>query len=561
MSTHDSHTLHITPLAPVHIGTGETYEPTQYVIDEAGVLHEFDTGAVMAALDERDRRHLLAIAQGRPGREMIKSLQRFFHERRERLIPVGINRIPTLPGFAALHASRIGQAANVESGGRQVLNQLEIQRCAYHAATRKPVLYGSSLKGALRTALLDRENNGRRPFEKKGLHELQGRLFRYRDPECGRQQLERDPMRLVQLGDALWQGPADWPAADVRLAVNRKKAPVRDRHGREIPAMAENLAQFLECVSAFQTRAFRATLNLQRVEAAGASGNLPARELRYSLRQLADACNAFYRPRLTAEIQLMQTRGYVAAAWVDAIDQLIALVKPRIEAGDVFLLRVGRHSGAESVTLNGARRIRIMKGKGQPADEADAARTLWLAAGERDQRADLLPFGWVLVEATPGAADAPAWPALEALCEPWRAEARAFAEREASQRAERAAILARRQAEAATARQQAEQAAARAVAEAERRATLTPNLRRVEDFRQAMAQRAEELRGGKDRQNTQYHQLAQQLARDARESADWTAAEKRAVADAITEWLPRVVDRIDKEALKKLRLAALRGDA
>lgn len=474
MKTHDSYTLHITPLAPVHIGTGESYEPTQYVIDDEGVLHEFDTGAVMAALDKPNRDRLLKIAQERPGPEMIKSLQRFFHERREHLIPWSINRVPTLPGFAALYASRVGQTANAESGGGQVLNKLEIDRFAYHAGSRKPVLYGSSLKGALRTALLDRENAGAKPPEYKGLHELQGRLFDYRDPE-------RDPLRLLQLGDADWQGLADWPAGQIHLAVNRKKEPVKDKHGQEIPAMGENLYQILECVPAWRPRAFRATLNLQRVEAAGRHPGLPAK--RFSMAQIAKSCNTFYWPRLKAETQLMETRGYVADAWLDTICRLIALARPRIEAGEAFLLRVGRHSGAESVTLNGAgvRRIRI-KGKGSEYTVEEAAKTLWLAANDKDQRADLLPFGWVLVEVTDGEAEAPGWAALEELCAPWQEDARRFAEREQLRRAAQAEWRARREAEATEARRRADEEAAREAAEAARLASLSANQQRLEDL-------------------------------------------------------------------------------
>jgi CRISPR-associated protein Cmr6 len=89
---------------------------------------------------------------------------------------------------------------------------------------------------------------------------------------------------------------------------------------------------------------------------------------------------------------------------------------------------------------------------------------------------------------------------------------------------------------------------------------LPPNLQQVEKFRTDMAQRFAQLNGKLDRQNTEYHQKAQKLARDARESDGWTLEEKRAAADAITEWLPKVVERIDKDALKKLKLAALRGE-
>lgn len=102
--------------------------------------------------------------------------------------------------------------------------------------------------------------------------------------------------------------------------------------------------------------------------------------------------------------------------------------------------------------------------------------------------------------------------------------------------------------------------AARAKHEAEAKlAALTPNLRAVEQFSQAMASRYEQLRGSKERQNTEYHQKAQKLAKDAREGTDWTQAEKRAAAEAITEWLPKVVERIDRDALKKLKLNDLRG--
>lgn len=89
---------------------------------------------------------------------------------------------------------------------------------------------------------------------------------------------------------------------------------------------------------------------------------------------------------------------------------------------------------------------------------------------------------------------------------------------------------------------------------------LPPNLQQVEKFRTDMAQRFAQLNGKLDRQNTEYHQKAQKLARDARESDGWTLEEKRAAADAITEWLPKVVERIDKDAFKKLKLASLRGD-
>ena len=46
------------------------------------------------------------------------------------------------------------------------------------------------------------------------------------------------------------------------------------------------------------------------------------------------------------------------------------------------------------------------------------------------------------------------------------------------------------------------------------------------------------------------------------EGADWTAPEKLAAANAIEEWLPKLVERIDiKDERKKLKLALLKFPA
>ncbi|MEF3193055.1 MAG: CRISPR-associated protein Csm5 [Halothiobacillaceae bacterium] len=575
MKAFNSYRMLITPLSPVHVGTGESYEPTNYVIED-GVLHEFDTGATIAALSAVDREELLRIANGKPNTEMIQALQRFFYERRGALMAYAIQRIPVLPGVASLYASRIGQTANREADGKKVINRLEIDRTSFNPITRLPVLYGSSLKGAIRTALLDKVNSRASAHEQKGLHEFQGRLFRYYDPQARpRLSLELDPMRLVQLADATWCGEPGLPTAQVYFAVNRKKAPVVDAQGRLRKSQAESkdLYQILECVPGMRYRAFTGQINLQSVAGVSEKNRagkrqLPALGLRFDAKMIAQACNAFYRPILEAENRLLRERGYLDEAWAKSIEALLTSIQGKMARGEAFLLRVGRHSGAEAVTLNGVRHIKIMKGKNQKPESLDAAKTLWLAANEKDQTSKLLPFGWLLVELYPIQDAAPDLPELKTACEPHLAAARAIKDRLAAQQERleraRAEADAKRREEEERSRLAAEAEAQRQREEAERQArlaSLTPNLRRIEEFKAAFKARAEQLRGRLDRQNTDYHQRAQKLAKDALEGADWTAEEKRAAADAIAEWLPKVVERIDKEALKKLKLNALRGNA
>ena len=76
----------------------------------------------------------------------------------------------------------------------------------------------------------------------------------------------------------------------------------------------------------------------------------------------------------------------------------------------------------------------------------------------------------------------------------------------------------------------------------------------------------EQLHGGKEKPNTGIHSQASQLAQTAHESNDWSDEEKRALAAAIENWLPKLVEKFDrkddwKAARKKLKLAVLKGEA
>jgi CRISPR-associated protein Csm5 len=568
MKTHDCYRLHITPLSPVHIGTGESYEPTHYVIED-GILHEFDSGALLQALLAKDREELLTLGNRKPDAEMLKAFQRFFHERRERLKPWAVNRIPVLDGVANLYLSRVGQTAQREGDGGQVLNKLEIDRTAFDPITRKPVLFGSSLKGAMRTALLDQLNNSRplsdrdaELFQLEGLPEQeqkrrrreQRRVFprlneRLLQFQAGK--FELDPFRLVQIGDARWRGNDDLPSSQVHFAVNRKKALVRDKNGNERKSQAENqdLCRILECIPSWQYRGFTAHLNIQklgRLPDDPSKRRLPTPDLRLSLEELAKRCSKFYIPILKSEIKLLKDRGFLDASWEESISRLLEAASRNILEGKAFLLRIGRHSGAESVTLNGVRNIKILKGN---PEFQSAPKTLWLAAERKDQRQGLLPFGWLLVEVEPLDAPERDWPELKALCEPHLQAMRTFASklaREADKREKaRAEAERRRQEETEAARQQAEakaQAEREAAERAARLAAMTDNMRRAEELKSQLTPASKGRGKG--------HQLYQQVNQLIRSATAWPPEEQavlRAAAVAAFEHLG-----LKKDDYKKL---------
>lgn len=414
-NTMESVALYITPLSPVHVGIGEDYEPTNYVMEEQA-LFAFDSDVANRVLTERQRKDLLDMVSKptRRAEDMIKQVQDFFYNNRKPLAAASSHFLPVSAGVFDLYQKRVGQSANRESGGKSVVNKLEIQRTFFNPYSQNPVIPGSSIKGAIRTALLDDVNDEEPVGEKKGLHELQGRLFQYRDPKRGKLHLEQDPMRLISVGDANYQTTSLF-GSEICFAVNRKKYPVKDSNGNLRQAQGENLSQMLEYLP-LRYRSFQGNLNIQNLQ--GITGQkTPNESLRWKLQYIANACNFFYYKRFETEINVLRERAYLVSEWEKLANAVLSgFIYQKMKAGKAILLRVGRHSGAESVTLSGegVRSIKI-KGEGRNFTNEPEAKTVWLAANTEKDRSGMLPFGWVLVELD----DAPD-AALQTLLKPWQ---------------------------------------------------------------------------------------------------------------------------------------------
>lgn len=382
--------LNISTLAPVHIGCNETYEPSNYII-EGDALYEFSPFEAMEVLDSKERQRLHNIVKAKPNEELLKKVQGFFYSNRQALLSISQHFLPVANGVADLYAKRIGKIANQERKGKGVINQLEIERTAYNPTNHQAIFPGSSIKGAIRTALLDAINQGQRVMRGERSHNLhlQQCLFQY---QMGT--IHKDPMRLISIADARWQA-GDMPNTEVLFAVNRrKKHTMKDGRLLESRAEQDGLYQLLECLPATQYRCLQTTLNIQQVNGLnGSEEKLPAKALRWLIKDIAAACNAFYKPLLEKELSLLKQLNYADPEWIARIQQALTLT----ENNQAFLLRLGRHSGAEAVTLNGVRSIRIMRGKEKP-EFAEAPKTIWLASSEQASKAGMSSFGWVLIE-------------------------------------------------------------------------------------------------------------------------------------------------------------------
>jgi CRISPR-associated protein Csm5 len=380
MRAPESTELLLTPLTPIHIGCGEDFNPTNYVIDK-GLLYHFDPSRVV--LPETERAELLK-AVSMEGEELIPRLQRFFFDRRDAYAGACNTVVSVAPGINRQYEERVGRTAQREATGKRVFNMLEIERCLYHPHAGIPFIPGSSLKGAMRTAWLER-------LAAAGTARTDWNSAKQMEAALLGGEFYSDPFRLLKVSDSTGKA-----ASKVVFATNHKKDAVATE---QLDPRMRRPSVRREALLGGQYRALRMQVQLDSLGGLHVQGKTPQREARIaSLQALMQACNRFYMSRMRGELRVIRERRFAADNWLQQMERLLAAIAPALDEGRIMLLRIGRHSGAESVTLEGIRSIKIMHGKGKASHSRTGATTLWLAADDELQRSEMQPFGWLLAE-------------------------------------------------------------------------------------------------------------------------------------------------------------------
>jgi len=130
----------ITALSPLHIGSGEVYEPTNFVID-SGNLYEFDEMLFYKALNPMDQK----VFDGKLQDWM--SIIRFYKDHRDVAKKISLFHIPV--------SQKVEDKYNtvVNKDGSKNRNQFEIHRIQRNPNSKRVIIPGSSIKGMLDTVL------------------------------------------------------------------------------------------------------------------------------------------------------------------------------------------------------------------------------------------------------------------------------------------------------------------------------------------------------------------------------------------------------------------------
>ena len=382
----ESKAVQITTLSPVQLGSGDDFYPTNYVITDDGWLHHFDELALSYAL-KGNLSKLSNALESQRGDDMILSIQRLIREYSKDLSKLAFYSLPVSQGFLTFYKSRIGQIAQRETGNKRVVNRLQISRTFIHPHKHVPVIPGSALKGAIRTAIVN-ELAQRKLAELKRLASDRQGSKKVQEKVLSYSRVNEDPMKFFKVSDAEYQH--SYLPTEIMFSVSRKRKPKANYEP------AEGVSTYMEVISPYRFQAF--TSDLRFVEAFDHKQNTA---IPTSFAEVAKVCNAYYLPKLKLELeQLSQQADYLDSNYVAAINHLIESEwETMLKANKIFVLRLGKFSGAQDKTLDGLKRIKILTPKDQPNEERSETTEVRLAAEiDVKQKHGLLPFGWVLVQ-------------------------------------------------------------------------------------------------------------------------------------------------------------------
>jgi CRISPR-associated protein Csm5 len=353
--------LHV--LSPVHIGCDDVYEPTSFVIDEMKkTLIEFDPIDFITNLTPVQSNEFSKLCTGEDLLSIFKFVKRVYKNGNP------LREIDVSSGLVE-HYKKVLAMSSFNKNA--IINQFTMNKTSYNPQTNQVYIPGTSVKGALRTAYLSylasqKDIKGRKEKAKDLEIELLGGKF------------DTDPFRMVKVSD--FQS-LEAVRTKIVYGINKKKK-VSDRETRAATG-PQQIFEVIESGSVFE-----GAININTPEKTAG----PKKTIEQT--SLFEALNQHYRKLFDQEMLVVKDCGFRSISTSAFLDRL---------GMSCFLVRLGRHSGAEAVTIEGNRNIRIKQADGQPPKNLDQSTTIWLASEfARPTVANgLIPFGWAVLEVVP----------------------------------------------------------------------------------------------------------------------------------------------------------------
>ncbi len=343
-------------ISPIHIGTGEEYEPINYVIDKIKIktadgkivendyMFIFDEMEFYKVLDNTKKLEFDKIVSNTTP-EARFMLYRFVVLNKEIAKKIAYHKIRVLNSVAQDYYNGIGKAVQKEKGGINVFNKFIIEKTYTCPNTNKPQILGSSLKGAISTAyqeLLYKKLKDYKQVEEQMLKPNDSNIFR----------------NFLVSDSNIIKGMT---FIDEAINKKRNKETKQDDQGLKIRVQA--IAQ----TSEFETQ-------------------FVIKDEKLKIEDIILSCKNHYNPIFKSQFDYQTdefTRKYLSDTFIKNYENF-ALKENQ------FFIKIGKHSGARAVTIDGLREIKIMQGKGRDSKTSKEETTFWSI--------NKYPFGWLLCE-------------------------------------------------------------------------------------------------------------------------------------------------------------------
>lgn len=317
----DVYRVTLKPLSPIHVGSGEVLDPCEYKlwIDEENraQLDAFNLDQILAHLNEQDHVEFDRRLDGN-----YADLRAWLRGRADRHRHLRFSLSVQPAAFSDL--KEIDRNSN---------RLEEIHLFPRLANTQQVYLPGSSVKGAIRTAIVDAltktHHNRVPPYDER---RFEPAMLNYLDD--GSVKIQRDPFRQYSLSD--FQSPYDPTYIDRIEIIKQRNASQQSTDGiRIFREVTWSMLEEVEFEFEGELR-FRASLADNSKMQGNPLEPLPA------IRELCRQVNDFYIPRLEDESRRFRANSDVGKRLLYLAGQLTQ---------DECLIRLGRHSHFECVTV------------------------------------------------------------------------------------------------------------------------------------------------------------------------------------------------------------------
>lgn len=389
----DVRKLKLTVVTPMHIGGGEVFEPSNYLMNQkdprgVGKLYEFDPVDFVKELSPKAREEFLKITEKE---NALPSIQSFFNRHSDIVMKISALSVLVCPSIASEHSIKLGQSVHRERDGTRIYNKLEIHR--FIRSVNTLYIPGSSLKGSLKTPFYQEAFDINKSRIVSQLENIKGqRNDRQRENEqkdilaklLGT--FENDPFSKFKISDFI---PVHKNSSIVLWGVNqpKKKRSVSAHQRQPLSVRYEVL---------IPDKTFLGECTLNRSELVSKSNEHFFQPFPKNWEEFIETVNKTYLIYARRELAWIEENP---SGFLPVFHSKMKDYVRKAASGKGMLIKVGQHSGAEALTLEGGRQIKIPQIKHGP-NIKDQSLTYWITSSESKSLVQAAFFGWVFLEET-----------------------------------------------------------------------------------------------------------------------------------------------------------------